>query len=180
MKNANKKISDTCVRVNCQTSYAYLLTPKKQDDGTEKYQCTFIIKKSDTEAVNLIRNAEAAAKKQYAEKFGEYKGKLKTVVYDGDEEYPGDELYEDTIFVRASSKKAPEVKVADKGMMVDALDESDVYSGCYGAALLNFFPYSSGNSKGVSAGLNGFIKLEDGERLGGSSVNAEQAFGDLL
>lgn len=47
--------------------------------------------------------------------------------------------------------------------------ENVVYSGCYGKGILNVFAWSNPkNGDGVSFGISGFQKLQDGERLGGS------------
>lgn len=179
MKNANKKFTDTDVRVNCRLSYAHLFTPRAMEGGEPKYQATLLVDKNDTQAVKLIRDAEAAAKALFTEKYGKPTGKLKSVVYDGDEDFPEDANCENKLVVRASSKTQPGLKVLESGMLVDALDDSDLYSGCYAAVEVNFAPYSAPSSKGVSAFLNNILKLEDGERLGGGSRSADDAFGDL-
>ena len=62
--------------------------------------------------------------------------------------------------------------------MVPALDNDDFYSGCYGSASINFFPYNTKGNKGVAAGLNNVIKTRDGERLAGGKT-AEEDFADL-
>lgn len=179
MKNFAKKFTDTDVRVNCRLSYAHLFTPRAMEGGEPKYQATLLVSKDDTQAVKLIREAEEAAKKLYVEKYGKYSGKLKSVVYDGDEDFPDDANCENMIVIRTSSKTQPGLKVLDSGMLVDALDDSDLYSGCYAAVELNLFAYNTANSRGISAGLNNVCKLEDGERLGGGSRSADDAFGDL-
>lgn len=179
MKNANKKFTDTDVRVNCRLSYAHLFAPRAMDGGDPKYQATLLIDKNDTEAVKLIRDAEEAAKKLFVEKFGKVSGKLKSTVYDGDEDFPDDPNCEGMLVVRTSSKRQPGLKVLDSGVLCDALTDADIYSGCYAAVECNFFPYNAPSSKGISAGLNNVLKLEDGERLGGSGRSAEEAFDDL-
>lgn len=46
--------------------------------------------------------------------------------------------------------------------------ESVVYSGCYGNGILNVFAWNHPkNGDGVSFGISGFQKKQDGERLGG-------------
>ena len=35
------------------------------------------------------------------------------------------------------------VRVLDNGQLVEALDEDDFYSGCYGAAAISLYPYNS-------------------------------------
>lgn len=179
MKNANRKFSDTDVRINCRLSYANLFTPRSVNGSEPRYSCTLLVDKEDTQAVELVNGAVEAAKKLFKEKFGDYKGKLKSVVYDGDEDFPDDENCEGKLVIRASSKKQPGIKVLDSGMLVDALDEDEVYSGCFAAVELNFFPYNQPSSKGISAGLNNVLKLEDGARLGGGGRSADAAFEDL-
>jgi len=179
MKNFAKKFTDTDIRVNCRLSYAHLFTPRAMAGGDPKYQVTLLVDKDDEKAVSLIREAEEAAKKLYVEKYGKFSGKLKSVVYDGDEEFPNDANCENKIVVRTSSYTQPGLKVLEAGVLADALDDSDVYSGCYAVVEFNLFPYSQTNSKGISAGLNNVCKIEDGERLGGGSRSADDAFGDL-
>ena len=184
MKNVNKKFTDTNIRVNCRFSYMHVFTPRAADPNQPgskpKYDCCIVIPKSDEQAVAMVREAEEAAKKLYAEKFGKPKSKLKSVVYDGDEERPDDEVVAGCIFINTSSPRQPGVKMLEGGMLVDALDEEDVYSGCYGAADINFFPYSAPTANGIGCGLNNILKLEDGDRLGGGSRNADAAFADLV
>ena len=179
MKNANRKFTDTDVRVNCRLSYANLFTPRSVNGSEPRYSCTLLVDKGDPVAMKLVRDAEDAAKKQFKEKFGDYKGKLKSVVYDGDEDFPDDENCEGKLVIRTSSKKQPGIKVLDSGMLVDALDEDEVYSGCFAAVEVNFYPYNQQSGKGVSAGLNNVLKLEDGTRLGGGGRSADAAFEDL-
>ena len=78
-------------------------------------------------------------------------------------------------FCSASSVMKP--GVVDH-MCQPILVPSDFYSGCYGAAEINFFAYNSNGSKGISAGLNNVIKLEDGKKLSGGR-SADEAFSDL-
>jgi len=70
------------------------------------------------------------------------------------------------------------VKVADGGELFDAMDGEEFYSGCYGAAVLNFYPYDANGNRGVAAGLNVVVKTRDGEKLGGG-VNVEEALSGL-
>ena len=63
-------------------------------------------------------------------------------------------------------------------MVIEAMGEDELYSGCYGAVTVNLFPYSSNGNVGVGVGLNNIIKTEDGEKLsGGRSADAD--FGDM-
>lgn len=53
------------------------------------------------------------------------------------------------------------------------LDQSEVYSGCYGRISVNFYGFSSNGNKGIAAGLGNIQKLRDGESLGGRTNAAD-------
>ena len=182
-KNYNKKISDTTVRLGeVRFCYAHVFEPRKGDDGNEgKYSVCILIPKSDKQAIQLVEDATNAAKeKGKSGKWGgKIPGRLSTPLRDGDEEDKGEE-YEGMMFLNASSslKSKPGVRVLDGGMIVEALDSDDFYSGCWGAVTVNFFPYDSNGNKGVGAGLNNVIKTRDDEKLAGGA-SAESDFGDM-
>ena len=181
MKNVNMKFTETNIRINSRFSYAHVFPPRKNEqNGEMKYDCCPIVDKDDEQAVKLINDAVEAAKALYTEKFGKPKGRLKSVVHDGDEDKPDDAAVANCLFINTSSKRKPGVKVLDAGVLVDALDEEDFYSGCYGAADINFFPYNNAGGSGISCGLNNVLKLEDGPKLAGGGMSADTAFGDLV
>ena len=64
--------------------------------------------------------------------------------------------------------------------LVDCLDEEEFYSGVKGAASLRFYPYNNAGNTGISCNLDNLLKLEDGDRIGGGSMSADQAFADLV
>ena len=49
------------------------------------------------------------------------------------------------------------------------LERSEVYSGVYGRASINFYAFNSNGNKGIACGLNNLQKIADGEPLGGKS-----------
>ena len=57
------------------------------------------------------------------------------------------------------------------------LETSEIYSGIYGRASINFYAFNSNGNKGIACGLNNIQKLRDGEHLGGKS-RAEDDFAD--
>lgn len=57
------------------------------------------------------------------------------------------------------------------------LEHSEVYSGIYGRASINFYAYNAKASKGIACGLQNVQKIRDGEPLGGHS-RAEDDFDD--
>lgn len=182
MAKFNKKIKDTSIRIGeVRFSYTAVFQPKKNDDGTpSKYGVCIIIPKEDTETVNLVKEAIDAAKQRgKLEKWGgKIPANVKSCLRDGDIDREDDEAFAGCYFLNASSRNKPGVKVLEDGVVSDALDEEDFYSGCYGAVTLDFFPYESSGNKGVGAGLNNVIKTRDGERLSGGR-SADEDFADL-
>lgn len=182
MAKFNKKIRDTSIRIGeVRFSYTAVFQPKKNDDGTpSKYGVCIIIPKEDTETVNLVKEAIDAAKQRgKLEKWGgKIPANVKSCLRDGDIDREDDEAFAGCYFLNASSRNKPGVKVLEDGVVSDALDEEDFYSGCYGAVTLDFFPYESSGNKGVGAGLNNVIKTRDGDRLSGGR-SADEDFADL-
>jgi hypothetical protein len=182
MAKFNKKIKDTSVRLGeVRFSYTAVFQPKKNDDGTpSKYGVCIIIPKEDTETVNLVKEAIDAAKQRgKLEKWGgKIPANVKSCLRDGDIDREDDEAFAGCYFLNASSRNKPGVKLLEDGVVSDALDDEDFYSGCYGAVTLDFFPYESSGNKGVGAGLNNVIKTRDGDRLSGGR-SADEDFADL-
>ena len=164
--------------VNTRWSYVNAWEPKSINGGAPKYSVSLIIPKSDTKTIEKIRAAIQAA---YEEGQGKLKGNgksvpalsvLKTPLRDGDAERPDDEAYADSYFVNANSGTAPGIVDADRNPIID---RSEVYSGVYGRASINFYAFNSNGNKGIACGLNNLQKIRDGEPLGGKS-RAEDDF----
>ena len=164
--------------VNTRWSYVNAWEPKSINGGAPKYSVSLIIPKSDTKTLEKIRVAIQAA---YEEGQGKLKGNgksvpplsvLKTPLRDGDAERPDDEAYAGSYFVNANSGTAPGIVDADRNPI---LDRSEVYSGVYGRASINFYAFNSNGNKGIACGLNNLQKIRDGEPLGGKS-RAEDDF----
>lgn len=161
-------------------SYANVWTPKSINGGDAKYSVSLIIPKSDKRTIAKI---EAAIEAAYREGEAKLKGNgrsvpalsvLKTPLRDGDTERPDDEAYADSYFVNANSSTAPGIVDADRQPIIDT---SEVYSGVYGRASINFYAFNSNGNKGIACGLNNLQKIRDGEPLGGKS-RAEDDFAD--
>lgn len=159
-------------------SYANVWEPKSINGGTPKYSVSLIIPKSDTKTVEKIQSAIQAA---YDEGQGKLKGNgksvpalsvLKTPLRDGDAERPDDPAYADSYFINANSAAAPGIVDVDRQPIID---RSEVYSGVYGRASINFYAFNSNGNKGIACGLNNLQKVKDGEPLGGKS-RAEDDF----
>ena len=143
------------------------------NDGDPKYSVSAIIPKSDTETIGKIKRAIEQAKKDSVSKWGgKVPANLKLPLRDGDIDRPEDEAYADSYFFNANSKQAPQV--VDKNVQ-PILDQSEVYSGCYGRISVNFYGFNSNGNRGIAAGLGNIQKLRDGESLGGRT-SAEDDF----
>lgn len=159
-------------------SYANVWDAKSINGGTPKFSVSLIIPKSDKKTLEKIRAAIQAA---YEEGQSKLKGNgksvpalsvLKTPLRDGDTERPDDEAYANAYFVNANSSTAPGIVDADRQPIID---RSEVYSGVYGRASINFYAFNSNGNRGIACGLNNLQKIRDGEPLGGKS-RAEDDF----
>ena len=182
--NFNKRISDTTVRIGeVRFSYAHVFEPHSSNGGDPKYSVSVLVPKDNTQAVKLIEDAVNAAKQLGKQNKwgGKIPGNCKNPLRDGDTEREDDPIYEGCYFFNASAstKSKPAVKVVDGGEMFDAMDSEEFYSGCYGAAVINFYPYDANGNRGVAAGLNVVVKTRDGEKLGGG-INVDAALSDLI
>ena len=165
---------------NTRWSYANVWQAKAINGGTPKFSVSLIIPKSDTATVSKIKAAIQAA---YEEGESKLKGNgktvpalsaLKTPLRDGDLERPDDEAYANAYFVNANSSTAPGIVDADRQPIIDT---SEVYSGVYGRASINFYAFNTNGNRGIACGLNNLQKIRDGEPLGGKS-RAEDDFAD--
>lgn len=160
-------------------SYAHIWEATAVDEGQKaKFSVSILIPKSDKKTIAKINAAVEAAKQQG--KASKYEGKiptnLKLPLRDGDEERPDDEAYAGCFFMNATSVTRPGVVDSNRDPITE---KSDFYSGCYGVASINFYPFRVSGNKGVACGLNNIMKTADGEVLGGGRQSAEDDFADI-
>ncbi len=155
-------------------SYCSLFEPRAAvAGGQETYSVTLLIDKGDKFTLDKIKAAVEEAKQLYLQKNSGKKlpTSLKTTLHDGDGERPnGGEFGPECAgcyVITVSSKNKPVLVDKNKTPITDP---QDLYSGCYGRAIINFFVYDTNGNKGISAGLNGVMKLHDGEPLSGGVV----------
>ena len=178
-KKTNPALNPTKVITGeVRLSYANLWEPKSINGGAPKYSVSIIIPKSDTRTIAKIKAAIEAA---YREGETKLKGNgktvpalsvLKTPLRDGDTERPDDEAYAGSYFINANSATAP--GIVDSACET-IIERSQIYSGVYARASVNFFTFNSNGNKGIACGLNNIQKLRDGDPLGGKS-RAEDDF----
>lgn len=158
-------------------SYVNIFKSRSFQPGQdEKFSICLLIPKKDKKTVQDIKDAVNAAVQQgIAEKWGGKKpGNLKLPLRDGDAERADEaEEYTRMYFLNANSNQKPGIIDMYKN---EILDPTEVYSGCWGRASINFFPFNSNGNKGVGVGLNNIQKLGDDEVLGGARASAEDDF----
>lgn len=162
----------TRLQVAGRLSYAHLFEPRAINNSDDKkYSVVLLVPKADTESVNAIKEAIQEAKVDGLKvKWGDklprnYRQPLK----DGDElnedgERVCNDEYKDCYYFNATSKVPVGILNQYKQHVTD---RSEVYSGCYAWLSVGFFAYANTASNGISAGLNGVMKIRDGEPLGG-------------
>lgn len=164
-------------------SYVHLFKPYAFQPGQEeKFSCTILIPKSDTETMARINNAIAAAtEKGVSDKWnGVRPPVIPNPVYDGDGIRPSDGMpfgpeCKGHYVLTASAKVDYPPEVVD-AQLNPVINQSEIYSGIYGRVNISFFPYAFGGKKGIGCGLGPVQKTRDGEPLGGSAPKASQVF----
>jgi hypothetical protein len=166
-------------------SYVNVFEPRAVNEGDDpKYSVCILVSKKDEATLSKIDRAIKAA---YVEGKNIFKGKslesLKTPLRDGDVEKPEDEAFAGMYFFNANANPGfkPNVVKVTNGKIEPIHLMEEFYSGCYGLASVTFYPFPKnglGPQKGIAAGLNNLMKLEDGEKLSGGA-SAEEDFKDV-
>lgn len=157
-------------------SFPHLVTPRANDSGDLKYSVCLLIPKSDTQTIELMRQAIAQAAEIGKDKFGgRAPAQPKHTLHDGDEALArGDrddhELYAGHYFINASSSRPP--TVVDQ-VRKPITDPEMIYGGCYAFAVVNFYAYNTNGNRGIACGIEAVMKSRDGERLGGGALSAD-------
>ena len=159
-KNPCKMITGT-VRL----SYANVWEPRETPGGTERYGCTALIPKADTETLDRVNEAVGAALAEGGKRFGEGWKADRLPVHDGDKERE-DDAYRGCWYIGAYSRTAPQI--VDRNVE-PITDRGEIYSGVYARAALRFYPYGGKDANGVACALGNIQKVRDGERIGGSN-----------
>ncbi len=158
-------------------SYVTVFEPKAMQEGAKpKYSVCLLIPKTDEKTIKAVKAAIDTAYESGQAIFG---GKLpkvwKNPLRDGDEERDDNPAFEDMYFINANSLNQP--GVINKARK--ELTKDEFYSGCYGRASINFYPFNNSGNKGVACGLNNLLKESDGEKLSGTKVEARDDFADF-
>lgn len=171
--------NDTQVITNeVRFSYLHAFEPQSINGSEPKYSVSLIIPKSDTSTLKCIKQAVEHAKNAGVGKFGgKIPANLKLPVRDGDVDRADDENYAGCYFINANAKTKPGLIYKNGD---EILDETDLYSGCYGLASISFYAFNSNGNRGIACGLNNLMKTKDGDPLGGGRAKAEDDFAEFL
>jgi hypothetical protein len=152
-------------------SYVSVFEPREDLSGNLKYSLLILISKTDTDTLNAISAAYQEAVQNGVAKLWKTKpADLGFTLRDGDELADKGEEYEGCYFMRVASNSRPQI--VDKNLN-PITDETEVYSGCYGAVSMTLFPYDKAGNRGISASLLNVQKLSDGDSLTGRSSARE-------
>ena len=159
-------------------SYVNIFKSRAFQAGQDaKYSVCLLIPKEDKATIKKIKAAiDAAVQDGISSKWGGKKpANLKQPLRDGDAER-ADEApeYEGMYFLNCNSTQKP--GIVDKDLN-EILDPDEVYSGCWGRASINFFPFNTNGNKGVGVGAMGGAGIL--ERFGGRMRTAEAVHSDL-
>lgn len=175
MSNTNKNQATKVVTGEVRFSYLHVFEPHAIEEGQDKkYSVSLLIPKSDKKTLAAIKKAiEAAKEAGKSTKFGgKIPANLKMPLRDGDVDRPDQPEYAGHYFINANSTNKPGIVDANVQPIIDS---TELYSGCYGRASVNFYAYNVSGNRGIACGLNNIQKLRDGETLGGRS-RAEDDF----
>lgn len=155
-------------------SYCHIFEPRTLEGSDPKYSVTLLIKKTDDFTVKKLKAAIAAAQAAYTERNPGKKAPTKNTLHDGDGVRESGEEFgpecKGCWVITASTKTKPIIVDADKNQITDP---AEIYSGCYGRAIINAFAYDTHGNRGITFALNGIMKLSDGDPLGGNRASAD-------
>lgn len=159
----------------CRFSYAHVWEPWANEEGDKpKYSVSLLIPKKDKASVAKIKTAiDAAIEDGKTKKWGNKVPRDMWIpLRDGDLETDEKGLeYIGHYFISAKSNTQPGILDEDKE---EILVKTQFYSGCYGKAILEFYPFDAKGNKGIGVGLVALQKTRDGESLGGGGFSADE------
>jgi len=166
-------------------SYLNCFEAKANPSGDLKFSVSILVQKEDKAGIKAIQVAinTAVQKGLDTNKFTKAQiSGLRLPLRDGDEEFDNGTRgaeYQGCFFLNSSSNNKPGVvKAQAGGSPVPIFDPDEFFSGCYGRADVNFFPYNQAGNRGIGVGLNNLMLVKEGERLDGRQ-KAEDAFKDF-
>jgi len=171
-------------------SYPQVFVPRSFSVGdVPRYSLVVMIKKSVEEQMEFMKQLYQDAAEALVEKWPDeatrpripLTGHDSSLFKDGDvacnnqgiplreknEEYAGHYI------IRAGTTSKPQL--VDKGRQA-ILDTNEIYGGCFCHVNLNIYTFVQPQNMGVTCGLNGVQKMEDGPAFGGGRPSVDEMF----
>ena len=158
---------------NTRFSYCNLKEPKSINGGTPRYGTALVVSKDDKQTVKALQDGQRAAYEKNKDRLKNKNGSIpplesiKLAIRNGDLDRQDDPVYANCIFVNANSETQPKLYDANG---LEIMDRSEIYSGCYGKAAVQFFVFNTNGNRGIGCHLLAVQKIRDGEPLGGVNV----------
>lgn len=148
----------------CRFAYLNCWRPQQQSNGEAKYSLSAVIPKEDTETIELIRKTlEYVAEHSVSKWGGRIPDKLRLPLHDGDVEKTNNPIFKNSYFINAKCKEPPQIVDSE---VQPIINQSELYSGCYGNVSVTFYAYNVGGSRGIAAWLCNIQKISDGDPIG--------------
>lgn len=163
-----------------QTSFFHGWEPKAPKGSTKAvYSTQLVFSADDKKILDEINMAIEAAKEEGKAKLDGVKpSKMRSPLYTGEEEFPGEDFYKGKMYLNASNTRQPGIGKKVKGKVEQITDEEEVYSGCWVYAEVNFFAYNNVGA-GIGCSLQNILKAKDGPNLGTIRRTVEETFGSV-
>ena len=156
-----------------RAAYLKAITPEKNDDGVDKYACTFVFpteSEMSPQDKAKLKDLKLAVVGKAREVYGDKaagmikSGKLATPFHTDEEKYPGMGEF----FTARTDRKpgvvstVPDPKNNGKPMVIT--NEDEIYSGMWVVGSVTVFAYDRKGKKGISFALGNLQKVGDAER----------------
>lgn len=178
VNTAPRKRDETVVITGKDTRFSYcnLIEPKSINGGKPRYGLSLLVSKDDRQTVKALKDGQRAAYEKHKDKLKNKNGSIppmemiKLAIRDGDMDRPDDPAYANCLFVNANTETLPRL-FDEYGNEV--MDRTEIYSGCYGKAAVEFFVFNTNGNRGIACHLLALQKMRDGEPLGGTRISIE-------
>ena len=171
---SNHVVTKNAVRI----SYAFLNSPRKNEDGTAgKYGAQLIIPKTDAAVVKQLTEAVEAARALAIEDGVRNAKTFASPIRDGDGQKPRGGEYgpecKGAWVINTSSWNKP--GIVDRNVQ-PIIDPTQIYSGMWCRVDVTFKAFVTKSNSGITCYLNNLQKIRDDAPLGGSAAPAESVF----
>jgi hypothetical protein len=159
----------TLISPKGRCAFVQLLTPRAFEESEPKFSVVMLFDKEAQASPEFKRMVKAYSEERDRLYPNGAPANFKSPFRNSSEK---ESLPPDCIFVSLTTTRKPETVDADGQ---ELFESSKLYSGIYGRASMSIYGYDKKGNKGIAFGLNNFQKLDDGEKMVGTT--AAQDFG---